>query len=183
MGIAQKHLSFEHEKFNIEKEFISTKDGLSCKDVYCVVQDQLGFIWFGTKMGLNRYDGKNFKVFTTQDGLASNIVANIFVDEGNHLIIQYGLQWSPHVNSGHTDVLDVITFDVRPLGDYQEPIRFSSENQWMTDFLETEVLYQIKKLFHDDWKGKDVHFSKTARYYYLPHQKDTLVYSDNEGLF
>ena len=183
MGIAQKHLSFEHEKFNIEKEFISTKDGLSCKDVYCVVQDQLGFIWFGTKMGLNRYDGKNFKVFTTQDGLASNIVANIFVDEGNHLIIQYGQQWSPHVNSGHTDVLDVVTFAVRPLSDYQEPIRFSSENQWITDFLETEVLYQIKKLFHDDWKGKDVHFSKTARYYYLPHQKDTLVYSDNEGLF
>jgi len=29
------------------------------------VQDDQGFVWFGTPYGLNRFDGYNFKVFTT----------------------------------------------------------------------------------------------------------------------
>ncbi|MCH5720370.1 ligand-binding sensor domain-containing protein [Niabella hibiscisoli] len=37
--------------------------GLSNNTVFCVVQGKKGFIWFGTADGLNRFDGKNFKVF------------------------------------------------------------------------------------------------------------------------
>jgi ligand-binding sensor domain-containing protein len=34
----------------------TAKDGLSNNAVYCVLQDHLGFLWFGTEDGLNRYD-------------------------------------------------------------------------------------------------------------------------------
>ncbi|WP_445738266.1 hybrid sensor histidine kinase/response regulator transcription factor [Mariniflexile sp.] len=39
------------------------EDGLSHNTVHCILQDKTGFIWFGTKDGLNRFDGYNFKIF------------------------------------------------------------------------------------------------------------------------
>ena len=38
-------------------------DGLSNNTVLCALQDKKGFMWFGTKVGLNRFDGHNFKTF------------------------------------------------------------------------------------------------------------------------
>ena len=52
MGISQQtKLDFEN---------ISVQDGLSSYFVNCIIQDSRGFIWIGTKDGLNRYDGFNF---------------------------------------------------------------------------------------------------------------------------
>ena len=42
---------------------LSTQDGLSQSRVEHIVQDDQGFMWFGTDDGLNRYDGYTFKVF------------------------------------------------------------------------------------------------------------------------
>jgi ligand-binding sensor domain-containing protein len=36
-------------------------DGLSDNNVYCISQDSLGYMWIGTEMGLNCFDGENFK--------------------------------------------------------------------------------------------------------------------------
>ncbi|MBP7507976.1 MAG: hypothetical protein KA807_09150 [Prolixibacteraceae bacterium] len=42
---------------------ITVSEGLSNSWVRCIYQDESGYIWFGTSDGLNRYDGKNIKVF------------------------------------------------------------------------------------------------------------------------
>jgi signal transduction histidine kinase/ligand-binding sensor domain-containing protein len=42
---------------------ITTADGLSQARVSEIVQDDLGFIWFGTEYGVNRYDGYSFKFY------------------------------------------------------------------------------------------------------------------------
>ena len=47
---------------------VSTADGLSQTKVGQIVQDDQGFMWFGTQYGLNRYDGYTFKVFTHDPG-------------------------------------------------------------------------------------------------------------------
>lgn len=47
---------------------LSTADGLSQTRVAQIVQDNLGFMWFGTQYGLNRYDGYNFKLFVHEPG-------------------------------------------------------------------------------------------------------------------
>lgn len=41
-----------------------------------MLQDHRGFLWFGTKDGLNRYDGYNFKVFRHQNGDADSLGSN-----------------------------------------------------------------------------------------------------------
>ena len=38
-------------------DHLDSDHGLSQNDVYAVLQDRLGFMWFGTQDGLNRYDG------------------------------------------------------------------------------------------------------------------------------
>lgn len=39
---------------------LSIEDGLSQNTVVAILQDNVGFMWFGTQEGLNRYDGHNF---------------------------------------------------------------------------------------------------------------------------
>lgn len=39
------------------------ENGLSNNRIFCSVQDSAGFMWFGTKDGLNRYDGYSFKTY------------------------------------------------------------------------------------------------------------------------
>jgi len=54
--------------------------GLPSSEVYHVYQDSRGFIWFGTNMGVCRYDGGEFQVFDLEDGLTDNTVFEIYED-------------------------------------------------------------------------------------------------------
>src|SRR5262245_24418591 len=38
----------------------STAQGLSHNDVTSIIQDSLGFMWYGTQSGLNKFDGYGF---------------------------------------------------------------------------------------------------------------------------
>ena len=51
---AQERVAFRH---------LTIADGLSQNAVSAIAQDRRGFMWFGTKDGLNRYDGYQFVVF------------------------------------------------------------------------------------------------------------------------
>jgi len=42
---------------------IKTKEGLSDNQVNCILKDSKGFLWFGNRNGLNRYDGSKIKIF------------------------------------------------------------------------------------------------------------------------
>lgn len=49
------------------------EQGLSYSSVYAILQDAKGFVWFGTKNGLNRFDGYNFKIFRNDPGNGQSI--------------------------------------------------------------------------------------------------------------
>ncbi|HEY6901875.1 MAG TPA: two-component regulator propeller domain-containing protein, partial [Puia sp.] len=57
----------------------------------CTLQDSRGFMWFGTREGLNRYDGYNFTVYKNKLGddksLAYNLVNAIIEDDKGYLWI------------------------------------------------------------------------------------------------
>lgn len=48
------------------------EQGLPSNTVYSVYQDKDGIIWIGTDKGLARFNGIEFRTFTTADGLADN---------------------------------------------------------------------------------------------------------------
>jgi len=67
------------------------EEGLSENTVFCILQDSNGYMWFGTKDGLNRYDGTNFRVYRHIIGdptsLGNNIVRCVVESENNELYI------------------------------------------------------------------------------------------------
>lgn len=62
-------------------------DGLSQSTVTALVQDNIGSIWIGTQDGLNRFDGQQFEVFTSDDtpGLSSSYIHSAIKDKSGTL--------------------------------------------------------------------------------------------------
>lgn len=73
------------------KNFLTVEDGLSNNEVTSIVQDHDGFIWIGTRGGLNRYDGYEFKVFNQIPGDSNSMVnpsvEKLFVDSKGNIWI------------------------------------------------------------------------------------------------
>jgi ligand-binding sensor domain-containing protein len=42
---------------------LDISQGLSNNEVNCILKDEMGFLWFGTRSGLNRFDGYKFKIY------------------------------------------------------------------------------------------------------------------------
>jgi signal transduction histidine kinase/ligand-binding sensor domain-containing protein/CheY-like chemotaxis protein len=77
-----EHLSFAH---------LGTAQGLSQSNVICSLQDSRGFMWFGTREGLNKYNGYGFTVYKNEIGnersLSNNQVRDIVEDAKGNLWI------------------------------------------------------------------------------------------------
>jgi signal transduction histidine kinase/ligand-binding sensor domain-containing protein/DNA-binding response OmpR family regulator len=75
------------------KHFL-TEDGLSDNSINCIFQDRTGFLWVGTRNGLNRFDGYQFKIFrhdsTNPASISNNYIQCIFED---HLGILWMATW------------------------------------------------------------------------------------------
>jgi len=63
--------------------------GLSQQRVSSIVQDDKGFLWFGTVVGLNRYDGYHFRVFKADSSNPSSLcdaaISSLFKDRAGRL--------------------------------------------------------------------------------------------------
>ncbi len=57
---------------------IGVDQGLSQGSVFGIYQDSLGFMWFATADGLNRYDGYTFKTYRQQSNSVSSLKSNCF---------------------------------------------------------------------------------------------------------
>lgn len=76
---------------NLEFEHLDINNGLSQNNVICVFQDSRGFMWFGTKDGLNRYNGYSFTVYRYEEknnrSISGNTINDILEDKDGILWI------------------------------------------------------------------------------------------------
>lgn len=63
--------------------YYTTRDGLPSNALYRTAIDKRGFLWIATENGLGRFDGKNFKTYTTAEGLTDNEVVDLYIDSSN----------------------------------------------------------------------------------------------------
>lgn len=74
-----------------EFEHLSIDEGLSQSTVTSILQDHMGFMWFGTRDGLNKYDGYEFIVYKHQsknsNSISHNYITSILEDKSGNLWI------------------------------------------------------------------------------------------------
>jgi len=67
---------------------INKLKGLSSNRVTSIVKANNGFIWIGSENGLNRYDGKDIKVFNRQNSqIESNNISQVLIDSKERIWI------------------------------------------------------------------------------------------------
>lgn len=68
---------------------LGSDNGLSQNFISCIIQDHKGFMWFGTKDGLNRYDGHNFVIHQhdpfDSTSLSDNYITSLFEDSRGYI--------------------------------------------------------------------------------------------------
>lgn len=117
------------------------ESGLSNNSVHSILQDSDGFMWFGTKDGLNRFDGYTFKVFrgnpNDSTSLESNIIQTLHEKNGK---LWVGTDKGLYEYDSQLEVLNLIKFTANKIirAIYQD----QNDNLW---FIADITLYKFNE--------------------------------------
>ncbi|OUR99447.1 hypothetical protein A9Q86_12840 [Flavobacteriales bacterium 33_180_T64] len=109
------------------------KDGLNSSQVYDITQDEKGHLWFATDRGISKFNGYEFKSFTTLDGLTDNTVFYFFHQKD-------GTIWCTGLDN------ELFFFDTN---NSFKPYPF---NHIIQKFRETKLTYIISEILFNDEK-------------------------------
>src|SRR5882757_569289 len=102
---------------NLKFGHLSTNNGLSQSNVTCILQDRMGFLWFGTQNGLNRYDGYQFTVYRNDphdsSSLSNNYIKSIVEDISGNLWVG---TWGGGVCRFNQEKANFVRYSPRPGG-------------------------------------------------------------------
>ncbi|MCO5946302.1 two-component regulator propeller domain-containing protein [Mucilaginibacter flavidus] len=159
---------------------LTIENGLSQSDVKSIIKDHLGYMWFSTDDGLNRYDGYTFTVYRHKSNdphsLPANDITNLFEDKQGHLWIGSGgglSEYNPECNSFTT--LKAVKNDETTLStpDVNYIFQDSKNNIWVGTYSGLNLL--------------DVKTRKVKRFFYTKGNEDTpdnqinSIAEDNNG--
>jgi ligand-binding sensor domain-containing protein/signal transduction histidine kinase/DNA-binding response OmpR family regulator len=129
-------------------------EGMSGNSVTSILQDSKGFMWFGTRNGLNRFDGTSFKIYTNilSDSLSigSNSIVCLFGDKSGQLWV--GTHKGIYIYDPRKELFT--PFRKLPQIDIRAIIQDSSDNIWIIAGYKL-FRYNTKNGQLEDYKFKD----------------------------
>src|SRR5687767_4551703 len=149
-------------------------DGLPQSQVNIMLEDRNGYLWIGTHGGgLARFDGRQFKVYTTLDGLLSNIITYLKLDAKQNL-------WIIHPRG--MSKFDGVTFK-----NFVEPGSAVNAKRIRRAFELSDTLFFISapghlgKIYRDSvyYWSKPITTDKLVGYCHLMPDKSILLYSND----
>ncbi len=163
-GIAQENDYFP----NIQ--YITSDEGLSQNEVTSILQDRKGFLWIGTRGGLNRFDGSSFRVYQNEidnsNSLVNNSVETLFEDHKSNIWIgtksngvsRYSIEFDRFEQIQPDSQTDNLLIDQRVIAIAESSINeiwfgtwtnglsiFNTENKTSTHFLDGTRVTDILK--------------------------------------
>src|ERR1700709_2412630 len=104
------------QNLDLTFEHLQREAGLSQSNVLCILQGSMGFMWFGTQDGLNRYDGYSMTVYKKDakktGSLSHNYVKDMIEDKHGNLWIA---TWGGGLNRYNRQKDDFTHFEYDPL--------------------------------------------------------------------
>lgn len=104
--IAPKAQGLEDKNYALKFQHFTSSKGLSQRSVMAILQDKKGYVWFGTRDGLNKFDGNKFVVYRHNSGdkksISNNYIQTLYQDTKGRLWIgtQDGLNlFNPEQNN------------------------------------------------------------------------------------
>jgi ligand-binding sensor domain-containing protein/signal transduction histidine kinase len=161
---------------------ILTEDGLSQVSVFSILQDNQGFMWFGTEHGLNRYDGYTFAVYKHDpedpNSLSDSWISAMTVDPSGDL-------WIGTANAG------LNRFDL----EVSQITRYQNDPDDARTLSNDRVLAMLQDRAGDLWVGTEYGLNRFVRetetfyrYQHDPNDPSSLsgdsvraIYKDRDG--
>ena len=150
----------QHFNYISTVQHFTVEDGLSHQDVNCLVQDDRGVAWVGTRVGLNRFSQRSFKVFTKNEGLKFNEVNKIFCIDN--------VLWCIHNYATNESIKGFTLFNSVT----EEPIDFETYFGESLPFVETTIF----NIVHSKETGKVIFYVFAANETY-----DVYTFSKGKG--
>ncbi len=170
--IAQNKDNTSHNFPQPKFRHLGIEDGLSQNGAFAIEQDSKGFIWVGTKDGLNKYNGYDFTVFThdpfDSTTLSSNYIGTVFEDSRGILwVITY--EGEINLMDGKTELFRKIPVTIPYMTSIAED---KAGNIWIGSY--RKGLYLIKR--------EDISTSHFRVTNYKHHPDDSNSISDSNVL-
>ena len=154
-------LTLYAEKTNYLYSFNSDlNEGISQLSVMTIYQDSRGYLWFATKNGLNRFNGKEHKIYHREDGneqsLSNNSVTSITEDQEGYLWVG--------TNNG-LNRIDLNTNEIK---------RYNLEtNGLVANSISTVYTDRSGCLWVGTWEGLNRYNREGDHFEYIPIEDDT----------
>ena len=134
---------------DVKFRHISSEQGLSNTTINCIFQDSRGFMWFGTRDGLNRYDGAKVTIYKNdpndKTSISDNFINAIYEDADQQLWIgtTYGLnKFNPVTNTFTSFKLDGAKNTTN--ADIKAICAYDKDNIWVATAGEGLQLFNIR---------------------------------------
>lgn len=111
------------QDYQTSVQFFGQDLGLSDRNLNCSFKDSRGFAWVGTNLGINRFDGIQYRAYTKEShGLSKNKTVKIAEDVDGLLWLLYGNDYNACIG---LDIFDPIAEISTPLAQFLEkPLPF-----------------------------------------------------------